>query len=90
MEENKKIKVIICSGTACYVMGVSDIFMIEENLPENLQGKVEVDGSTCLEYCKAREHGKPPFVTVNGELISDANMANVIEKIQEYADAEYK
>lgn len=90
MEENKKIKVIICSGTACYVMGASDIFLIEENLPENLKGKVEVDGSTCLEYCKTGGHGKPPFVTVNEELISDATMASVIEKIQEYADAEYK
>lgn len=90
MEENKKIKVIICAGTACYVMGVSDIFMIEDNLPENLKGKIEVDGSTCLEYCKTEKYGKPPFVTVNGELISDASMASVIEKIQEYVDAKYK
>ena len=39
----EKIKVSICTGTACFVMGSSEIMLIEEKLPEDLKDKVEVE-----------------------------------------------
>ncbi|MBO8457796.1 MAG: hypothetical protein IAA81_06170 [Spirochaetes bacterium] len=78
-----KILVEICSGTACYVMGGSELLLLEENLPENLRDKVEIEGRTCIEECKHGENGKAPFVKVNGELVSSASIPTVIEKIQQ-------
>jgi NADH:ubiquinone oxidoreductase subunit E len=79
----KKIKVSICTGTACFVMGASDLILIGEKLPEDLKDKVEIEGITCMGSCKNAKSGKAPFVKVNGELISEANVASVIEKIRE-------
>ncbi len=78
-----KIKVVVCSGTACFVMGASDILLLEENLPEDLQGRVELEGANCLGYCKDGANGKAPYVTVNGELISGATVLSVMNKIRE-------
>ena len=49
----KKIKVSICTGTTCYVMGASELLLLEELLPEELKDKVEIEGVTCLEKCKS-------------------------------------
>ncbi|HKL84825.1 MAG TPA: NAD(P)H-dependent oxidoreductase subunit E [Treponemataceae bacterium] len=84
---SEKIKVIICSGTACYVMGASEILLLEESLPEELKSRVEIEGATCLGFCKDSKNGKAPFVLVNGELIAGATLPNVLMKIQECADA---
>ena len=81
----KKIKVSICTGTACYVMGASELLLLEEMLPENLKDKVEIEGVTCLEKCKSAGIGKSkaPFVMVDDELISSATVQSVIAKIEE-------
>lgn len=84
---SEKIKVVICSGTACYVMGASEILLLEESLPEELKSRVEIEGATCLGFCKDSKNGKAPFVSVNGELIAGATLPNVLMKIQECADA---
>ena len=81
----KKIKVSICTGTACYVMGASELLLLEEMLPENLKDKVEIEGDTCLERCKNTgiEKNKAPFVLVDGELIESATVQSVLAKIEE-------
>ncbi len=84
---DKKIKVTICSGTACFVMGSSDILLLEEKLPEHLKNIVEIDGATCLGYCKDLSNGKAPFVVINGEIISAATLPMVLNKIEEIANA---
>lgn len=82
----KKIKVSICTGTACYVMGASEIFVLEDSLSEDLKEMVEIEGLTCLEKCKNAECGKAPFVLVNDEIISEATLAKVLEKINKLAE----
>ena len=83
----KKITVNICAGTACFVMGASDILLLEEHLPEPLKGAVDIQGATCLGFCKNSEQGKAPFVEINGELMAGASLAAVISKIEEIANA---
>ena len=78
----EKIKVSICTGTACFVMGSSEIMLIEEKLPEDLKDKVEVEGIPCLEKCKDSTCGKAPFVLVNGQVVQQATVTSVIEKIR--------
>ena len=84
---DKKITVNICAGTACFVMGASDILLLEEHLPQPLKDAVDIQGATCLGYCKNGEKGKAPFVEINGELMSAASLSAVISKIQEIANA---
>jgi len=83
----EKIKISICTGTACFVMGASEIMLIEDNLPEDLRGKVEVEAITCLEKCKDSSCGKAPFVLVDGQLVQQATVNSVIEKIRTILNA---
>ena len=87
MEPKIKVKVSICMGTACFVMGASELLLLEEKVPENLKDKVELEleGITCFEACRDDSMGKPPFVKVNGELISQANVMTVLDKISQIA-----
>ena len=78
----RKIRVSICTGTACFAMGASEIMLIEDELPEDLKGKVEVEGTPCLEKCKDSSCGKAPFVLVNGQVVQQATVTTVIEKIR--------
>lgn len=82
-----KIKVVICSGTACYVMGASDILLLEEELPQSLRERVDIEGVTCLGYCKDSKVGKAPFVTINGEVMQAATLPKVMARIRELVDA---
>lgn len=84
---SKKIKVVVCTGTACFVMGASDILLLEEHLPEELRTQVELEGATCLGCCKDSSQGKAPFVMINDELISNATVLSVVSKIREIAHA---
>jgi NADH:ubiquinone oxidoreductase subunit E len=86
----KKIRVVICSGTACYVMGASDLLLLEDSLGEDMKNLVEIEGSPCLGFCKNHKNGKAPFVTIDGEVLSSATIPDVIAKIQELTDVEYQ
>ena len=44
----KKIKVSICTGTACFVMGASEILLLEENLSPEVAQYVEIEGVTTV------------------------------------------
>lgn len=82
----KKIKVSICTGTACFVMGASEIMLLEEELPPELRDMVEIEGVTCLDLCKDAACGKAPFVRINDEILAQATLLSVLEKIQQLAD----
>lgn len=81
----EKIKVSICTGTACFVMGASELMLLEEELPPELKDKVEVEGITCFEVCKNASCGKAPFVQINGETVPQATIPVVLEKIHQIA-----
>ncbi len=80
----EKIKVDVCLGTTCFVMGGSHLQELTEILPRKYGDKVEVNGSTCLEMCSNNtEYSKAPYVRVNDEIISEATTEKVVEKINE-------
>lgn len=81
----KKITVSICTGTACFVMGASEIMLLEEELSPELKEIVEIEGITCLDLCKHAECGKAPFVKINDQVISQASLPLVLEKIRQLA-----
>ncbi len=85
---DRKVRVSICSGTACFVMGASDLLLLEESLPQALRPLVEIDGSTCLGFCRDRAKGKAPFVLIDGVVMSEATLPRLIARIREIVDAE--
>lgn len=83
-----KIVVQICTGTACFVMGASEILLLGDELPESLKGKVQIEGMTCMEKCKKSECGKAPFVIINGEVMENASYIGILDKLLELTSKE--
>lgn len=81
----EKIQVTICTGTACFVMGASELMLLTEKLPDELKDAVELKGSTCMGECKGSKNGRPPYIKIDDEVIHSANVADVIAKIEEIA-----
>ena len=77
------LKIIICSGTACFVMGGSELLLLEEELPEAWRGRVEIEASPCLGFCKDRGCGRAPFVMVGGESLAAVTMPSLLSHIGE-------
>lgn len=77
-----KIVVDVCLGTLCFVMGGSAFEMMAEELPDDLKNRVIIKGMNCPGYCNSQSNGRPPFVKVNGQLITEANVNKVIEFIR--------
>lgn len=81
----KKIRVTICTGTACFVMGASELMLLMEKLPPELKDMVELAGSPCMGECKGSKNGRPPYVKIDDEVVHSANLAEVIARISEVA-----
>ncbi len=82
---DRKIHVVICSGTTCYLMGAAELFGIEKALEESLASRISIEGSPCMNLCKGGSYGKAPFVKVNDTLIATATVPKVIEEIRRQA-----
>ena len=81
-----KVKVEICCGTACYLLGAANLMSIEDDLPAELRGKVEIEARTCLELCEKENLGGAPYVRFNGtEIMSQATPEKVLSRIAELA-----
>ena len=83
-----KIKVEICLGTTCYVFGSASLADMENRLPENLVGKVEIIGSSCLETCHNKNYGDAPFVRIGQRVISNASIERILEVLFEEIEKE--
>ncbi|BDX36809.1 MAG TPA: (2Fe-2S) ferredoxin domain-containing protein [Tenuifilaceae bacterium] len=77
----KKIDIVICSGTLCYLMGGAELQMLNEHLPIELKDKVNIKGSPCLNLCDSPENGRPPFATINGKRLSQVTIQSLIAEI---------
>lgn len=78
-----RVKVSICTGTTCYLMGGAHLLTFDEMLDPCTAQDVEIIGSHCLGLCNDEANGKPPFVKVNDHIISDATLNKVLDKVRE-------
>ena len=69
------------------MMGASEIMLLEEELPPELRDMVEIEGVTCLELCKDSQCGKAPFVRINDQVLAQATLPSVLEKIRQLANS---
>ena len=78
------IKIEICCGTACYLLGAANMMNIEEELPAEWRGKVAVEAKTCLELCERENLGGAPYVRINDtEIMSQATPEKLLTRIGE-------
>lgn len=83
----EKVKVEICCGTACYLLGAEKLMNIEDMLPEECRGKVEIEARTCLDLCERENLGGAPYVRFNGsEIMARATPERVISRILELVE----
>jgi len=81
----QKIVVKICTGTLCYVMGGSELQLLGEHIPVELQDRVEIKGATCLDFCNQTGSGNAPYVLVGDKVIESATIGKVLFAIKEQA-----
>ncbi len=84
----RKIEIEICCGTACYLLGGSELMRIEEFIPEAWRGRIEVTAVPCMSNCESHALGRAPFVRVDGETFGNANVELVMERLAEIFSAE--
>ena len=78
----EKIKIQICLGTTCFVMGAGNLQAISEELARRFPNKVEVVGVTCLGACGEKtSFSKAPFVKVGDVLIGEADFEKIVAEI---------
>lgn len=71
------LKIEVCVGSACYLLGAQDLIEMIEGLPEDIKANIDLRGSSCLKAC-----GKGPNIKVNGELISGVTPEKLMEIIK--------
>ncbi len=78
----EKIKVEICCGTACYLLGAAKLMNLEEHLHESLKDKVDIQARPCLGLCERDNLGGAPFVMFNGtEIMGNASLEKVLDRL---------
>lgn len=79
----EKIKVKICQGTTCFVMGGEFLKSMPEILTEKYGDKIEIVPVRCLETChESDSFSKAPYVFVDDEVVSEATTEKVINVIE--------
>lgn len=77
----KNVKVQICAGTHCTMMGAMDIFEVVDHINEEYPDQqVEVELVKCFGNCKANQ---APVVVVEERKIISATSEKVMEIIRE-------
>lgn len=77
----EKIKIKVCSGTMCYIMGGAKIQLLMTYLPPEIQNRVELSGVPCMGMCQSENRGSPPYVTINGQMMENASVEKIIQHI---------
>ncbi len=82
----EKVKVEICCGTACYLLGAATLMDLEDSLPADVRDKVSIEARTCLDLCERENLEGAPFVRFNGtEVMGKASPEKVLSRIAELA-----
>ena len=77
----EKLKLKLCAGTMCYVMGGAQLMGISDSLSEEEKSQIEITFSPCLQQCN--EQKTPPFVELNGKIIEGISKEKLLQIIKE-------
>ena len=77
------ITIEICTGTACFVMGGSELLLIGEHLPPEMKHRIRVVGAMCMDLCECESCARAPFVRINGDVVKNAAIPTVLGYLRE-------
>ena len=77
----EKLRLKLCAGTMCYVMGGAQLMEIGELLSEEEKEYIDLTFTPCLQKCNGRI--TPPFAELNGRLIEGVSKENLLRIIKE-------
>ena len=88
------MKVTICMGARCTLMGANAIYDAVEYLQDHLCGpeselcsaeNLEIEFAHCLNYCKIHNNEASPVVIVDGKVFTNAKTEVIMEYILDTA-----
>ena len=77
-----KVRVELCMGTTCYVMGAAHLVEFAQNLPAEFEGRVDVTGVRCLGLCGNENFSGAPFARVNGIIVDAATIERITDAVR--------
>lgn len=77
------VKVVICAGTTCYVMGSSHLLTLADYLDPAELERVKITGARCLGYCEDGRHSNAPYVLIDDEVLSEATLPTLLSALRE-------
>ncbi|MDK8275791.1 (2Fe-2S) ferredoxin domain-containing protein [Peptoniphilus duerdenii] len=86
------MKVTVCMGSRCTMMGANQIYDQLEYIANELCGpeselcsskNLELNISKCLNLCKGENERKAPIVVIDDEIVYNATPQAVSEKVME-------
>lgn len=78
----EKIKVNICTGTTCFVMGSSKLQNFEEIMPRSWKEFVDIRLKPCLNLCQNNKYNKSPYVTIDEEVLTEVTLEKLLDAIE--------
>ena len=75
------VKVEICAGSHCSLVGALNILETLEELQEKYPEQIKIKKHECMDMCENIKN--VPVVKVDGEVITSAQTQKVISKIME-------
>ncbi len=80
-----KIKVEICLGTTCFILGSSELLTLPQHLTPEMNEKIEISHHGCMRFCRDENYGCAPFVRIDGRIIvPHATIESVREELEEF------
>lgn len=83
------MKVTICMGTMCTMMGASSLLDAMERIKDGTYGKeyntdnLTIDVKRCLNYCKGGDREVAPVVLIDGEPLFQVKSHELSERVLE-------
>ncbi|MDQ0289300.1 (2Fe-2S) ferredoxin domain-containing protein [Oligosphaera ethanolica] len=81
MSEKCMIKVEVCCGTTCFLLGARELLALADDPPAAWQGRVEVIATPCMDACNGNRFSGSPYVRINGTLLSGATRDLVEQRV---------
>ena len=75
------VKLEICMGTMCYMMGGADLRAVVEAFPDDIRQHIEISYSPCLNMCDKMQ--EPPYIKLNDRIISRVSKAGLLNIVKE-------
>lgn len=78
------IKIEVCCGTTCYMLGGAKLLNLESQIPEAWKPYIDLCAIPCRQYCESNSSlGSAPFIIIDGQVYGNATEELISEIVSE-------